>query len=79
MKGTVFFIKSKTGEGLDSLAQKTRRVLESTLGGPTLGGSAPAKKSVNTESPPFVGRTPCFGHGDLIGVKTTFGEKGNIG
>jgi len=61
MKSTVFFIRSKTGEGLDSLAQKTRRILESTLGGSTTGESVPIKK------------------GDLIGVKTTFGEKGNIG
>ncbi|MEK7241942.1 MAG: DUF362 domain-containing protein, partial [Planctomycetota bacterium] len=56
MKSTVFFIRSKTGESLDSLAQKTRRILESTSG-----ESVPIKK------------------GDLVGVKTTFGEKGNIG
>jgi uncharacterized Fe-S center protein len=58
MKSVVFFVSTKTGEGLDSQAQKTRRLLESLSGscGPGL-----------------------IRKGDLIGVKTSFGEKHNIG
>lgn len=66
MKKIVFFVPTKTGEGLDLQAQKTRRLLETTF---------------NPLQPPFNkgedGWT--IKKGDLIGVKTSFGEKGSIG
>ncbi len=57
VQNTVFFITTKTGEGLDSLAKKTKKL----LGSLSQAGWQTVKK------------------GDLIGVKTSFGEKKNIG
>ncbi|MDO8136782.1 MAG: DUF362 domain-containing protein [Candidatus Brocadiales bacterium] len=55
MKSRVYFIETKSGEALQSLAEKTKRLFDS------LDFSSSVKK------------------GDLVAVKTTFGEKGNIG
>ncbi|HHT9120997.1 MAG TPA: DUF362 domain-containing protein, partial [Candidatus Hypogeohydataceae bacterium YC41] len=66
MKSTVFFIPAKTAEGLSSLAQKTRRILETVFNPPI----SPFTKG---------GDRGIFKKDELIGIKTTFGERGNIG
>lgn len=55
MKPKVYFIETETGEALNSLAEKTKKLFDS------LKFSSSVKR------------------GDLVGVKTTFGEKNNIG
>lgn len=55
MKSKVYFVETSTGEALESLAEKTKKLFD------TLKFSSTVKR------------------GDLVGVKTTFGEKNNIG
>lgn len=55
MKSKVYFIEARTGEALEGLAEKTKKLFDA------LKFSSTVKR------------------GDLVGVKTTFGEKNNIG
>ena len=55
MKSKVYFIKVENGEGVSSVAQKTRQLFD------------------------FAGFSDAIHKNDMVAVKTSFGEKGNIG
>ncbi|NUO09011.1 MAG: DUF362 domain-containing protein [Candidatus Brocadia sp.] len=55
MKSKVYFIKVENGEGVSSVAQKTRQLFD------------------------FAGFSDAIQKNDMVAVKTSFGEKGNVG